>query len=80
MQYSIETSSLTKSFGEKAGVDGVDLHVPRGKIYALLGRNGAGKTTTIRMLLGLVRPTSGRIFLFGSDCKKQPEITYRKIG
>lgn len=78
--YAIETIGLTKNFGEKLGVNNLGLHVPQGKIYGLLGRNGAGKTTTMRMLLNLARPTSGTILLFGNDHKKQPDITYRKIG
>ncbi|HBL50766.1 MAG TPA: bacitracin ABC transporter ATP-binding protein [Firmicutes bacterium] len=79
-RYLIETIGLTKRFGEQLGVDNLELHVPQGKIYGLLGRNGAGKTTTMRMLLDLVKPTSGRIFLFGNDYKEQREKTYRKIG
>jgi len=78
--YAIETIGLTKKFGEQFGVNDLGLHVPRGKIYGLLGRNGAGKTTTMRMLLNLVQPTSGTILLFGKDYKKQPDKIYRKIG
>jgi len=78
--YLIETIGLTKKFGEQIGVENLGLHVPQGKIYGLLGRNGAGKTTTMRMLLNLVHPTSGTILLFGTDYKKQPDKTYRKIG
>nr|WP_010271591.1 ABC transporter ATP-binding protein [Paenibacillus senegalensis] len=78
--YVIETVRLTKQFDKQMGVKDLQLHVPRGKIYGLLGRNGAGKTTTMRMLLNLVRPTSGTILLFGEDYRKQPDKTYRKIG
>ncbi|MCL2386279.1 MAG: ABC transporter ATP-binding protein [Defluviitaleaceae bacterium] len=78
--YVIETIGLTKQFGGQFGVSNLGLHVPREKIYGLLGRNGAGKTTTMRMLLNLVRPTSGTILLFGDDYRKQQDKIYRKIG
>ena len=55
----IATAGLTKRFGSQAAVDGIDLDVPQGAVYGFLGPNGSGKTTTIRMLLGLVTPTSG---------------------
>ena len=61
----ISTSGLAKRFGDFKAVDGIDLRVPAGGVYGFLGPNGAGKTTTIRMLLGLVRPTSGVASLFG---------------
>lgn len=79
-QYAIETINLTKKFGDQHGVSDLGLHVPNNKIYGLLGRNGAGKTTTMKMLLRLIRPTSGAILLFGKDHKEQPSKTYRKIG
>jgi ABC-type multidrug transport system ATPase subunit len=63
----IETQGLTKHYGEAvAAVDGLDLRVRRGEVYGFLGPNGAGKTTTLRMLLGLVRPTSGRAVVLGA--------------
>ncbi|MDA8062649.1 MAG: ATP-binding cassette domain-containing protein, partial [Actinomycetota bacterium] len=55
----ISTHGLTKRFGSVLAVDGVDLAVPAGSVFGFLGPNGSGKTTTIRMLLGLVVPTSG---------------------
>ena len=61
-------------------VDHVNLHIPEGKIYGLLGRNGAGKTTIMKMMLQLVSPTDGKIMMFGKDCREQVEETYRKIG
>ena len=61
----IETRALTKRFGSRAAVDGVDLTVPAGVAFGFLGPNGAGKTTMIRTLLGLTRPTSGDISLLG---------------
>lgn len=63
----IEARGLSKVYGTFRAVDSLDLGVSQGEIYGFLGRNGAGKTTTIRMLLGLVSPTSGGVFLFGSS-------------
>jgi len=63
----VRTQGLTKRFRSgQVAVDGIDLEVPRGAVYGFLGPNGSGKTTTIRMLLGLVRPTSGQAWLLGS--------------
>jgi ABC-2 type transport system ATP-binding protein len=62
----IETDRLTKRFGNYPAVKEVSLNVGQGEIYGFLGLNGAGKTTTIRMLLGMIRPTSGSIRLFGA--------------
>ena len=62
----IATDGLTKRYrGDVLAVDGVDLRVARGEIYAFLGLNGAGKSTTIRMLLGMIKPTAGHAELFG---------------
>ncbi|HEX9058286.1 MAG TPA: ABC transporter ATP-binding protein [Ktedonobacterales bacterium] len=63
----IRTEGLTKRFGTRLAVNGVNLEVRRGDVFGLLGPNGSGKTTTIRMLLGLIWPTSGRIELFDMD-------------
>ncbi|MFZ1989209.1 MAG: ABC transporter ATP-binding protein [Alphaproteobacteria bacterium] len=63
----IEVEKLVKRFGDVAAVDGISFTVPRGATAALLGGNGAGKTTTIGMILGLVRPTAGRIRVLGHD-------------
>ncbi|MGW3964243.1 ATP-binding cassette domain-containing protein [Amycolatopsis sp. NPDC005003] len=62
----IDADRLTKRYGDVVAVDEVSFTVAPGEIYALLGLNGAGKTTTIRMLLGMVRPTDGRVSLLGS--------------
>ena len=59
--YSIETKNLTKKFKDKIAVNEVDLKINQGELFALLGTNGAGKTTTIKMLSGLILPTSGSI-------------------
>ena len=61
----IETSGLTKRFGDQVAVDALDLEVPAGSVFGFLGPNGSGKTTTIRMLLGLVTPTSGEVSMLG---------------
>ena len=61
----IETHSLRKAFGEKVAVQDLTLRVERGEVFGFLGPNGAGKTTSVKMLLGLVRPTSGEGYLFG---------------
>lgn len=79
-QYVIETKNLSKKYEGRAVVDGLNLHVPAGKIYALLGRNGAGKTTTMKMLLNLVRPTDGSLFLFGETSADFDRKNYNRIG
>ena len=61
----IETADVHKSYGTVQALAGVDLRIPRGVVCGLLGRNGAGKTTTIKVLLGMVRPTSGKASVFG---------------
>ena len=66
MKATIETNALAKRYGDVTAVDGVSLRVAPGEIYAFLGLNGAGKTTTIRMLLGMVRPTSGDAHVLGT--------------
>jgi len=76
----IKTEKLTKRFGRKLAVEGLDLAVPRGCVYGLAGRNGAGKTTTIRMLLGLLRPTRGSATVLGLDPKKKDVAIRRRLG
>ncbi|HWB58996.1 MAG TPA: ATP-binding cassette domain-containing protein [Chthoniobacteraceae bacterium] len=74
----IQTRGLTRYYGKKCVVNQLDLKIPRGLVYGLLGRNGAGKTTTIRMLLGLVEPTRGSATILGHDCGKlTPELRAR---
>jgi ABC-2 type transport system ATP-binding protein len=65
-EFSVEARNLVKDFGEKRAVDGVSLTVPTGSIYGLLGPNGAGKTTTLRMLLGIIDPSSGERSVLGN--------------
>ena len=78
MEYVIETKNLTKKYGSYTVVDNINLHVPKGKIYGLLGRNGAGKTTTMKMMLKLIKVTKGNINLFGEDFRNNN--LYKKIG
>ena len=66
----IETKNLTKKFKDKVAVNGIDLNIKQGELFALLGTNGAGKTTTIKMLSGLILPTSGKISIVNMDMKK----------
>lgn len=82
MNFAVETSGLTRMFGDQAAVDRVDLHVPAGTFYGFLGPNGAGKSTTIKMLTGLLAPTSGGISILGLnpfDIEQSLEIK-RRIG
>jgi ABC-2 type transport system ATP-binding protein len=76
----IETHGLTRYFGRKKAVDSLDLAVPRGCVYAMLGRNGSGKTTTIRMLLGLLEPTRGTAKVLGQDSRDLPPSVRGRIG
>ncbi|OAZ48776.1 ABC transporter ATP-binding protein [Paenibacillus polymyxa] len=80
MQYVIETKGLRKQFGMSIAVDDISLHVERGSIYGFLGENGAGKTITIRMLMRLIEPTSGEVFLFGERLEKGYPSIFSKIG
>jgi ABC-2 type transport system ATP-binding protein len=76
----IETVQLTRTFGEVRAVDALDLQVPRGEIFGFLGPNGAGKTTTIRMLVGLLRPSSGRVCVAGHDLTTEPLAARSRIA
>lgn len=76
----LRTEGLAKRFGEVRAVDGLDLTVAPREIYGFLGRNGAGKTTSIRMMLGLVRPTAGRVMLFGEEVARRRREAVRRVG
>lgn len=80
MEYIVETKHLTKSFGKEKAVSNLEMKIPKGEIYGFLGPNGAGKTTTIRMLLGLMRPTSGSVQLFGKDMKNNRIEILKNVG
>jgi ABC-2 type transport system ATP-binding protein len=76
----LELHSVFKSFGEITAVNDLSLTVDRGEMYALVGPDGSGKTTTIRMLCGLVKPTSGELRVLGFDAQKQKEEVKKRIG
>jgi ABC-2 type transport system ATP-binding protein len=75
----LQLRSLRKAFGRPA-VDGIDLSVRRGELYALLGPNGAGKTTTLRMVTGLLAPDSGQVEVLGIDLARDPAAAKRKMA
>jgi len=77
---SIEVNNLTKKFGSFTAVDKVSFNVVQGQIFGFLGANGAGKSTTIRMLIGVLEPTSGDALVGGYSIMKQPEMVKRNIG
>lgn len=76
----IEVRGLTKKFGSLTAVDNLDLNVYRGDVFGFLGPNGAGKSTTIRMLLSLIKPTSGSMKIFGKSIVKDRKEIFSKIG
>jgi ABC-2 type transport system ATP-binding protein len=80
MTYSIETTNLTKRFGKYTAVDNINLSVKQGEIFGFLGANGAGKTTAIRMLCGLLTPTSGSGHVAGFDIMKETPKIRTRIG
>ena len=79
-QLLIETQNLVKRFGEKLAVDNVSIQVSGGEIFGFLGPNGAGKTTTIKMIVGLLQPTSGTVKVAGFDVQKQPLMAKASNG
>jgi ABC-2 type transport system ATP-binding protein len=76
----IATHALNKTFGTLVAVERLDLSISRGEIFGLLGANGSGKTTTIRMLTGLLEPTSGSAEVAGIDVVREPEAVRRRLG
>jgi ABC-2 type transport system ATP-binding protein len=76
----IAIHDLVKEYGKFRAVDGVSLHVPPGEIHGFLGPNGAGKTTTIRLIAGLLKPTSGRIEVNGHDLARDPALAKASLG
>lgn len=78
--HAILTEGLTKRYGGALALDGLDLSVESGEVYAFLGPNGSGKTTTIRLLLGLHRPTSGRAEIFGIDAWRDPVAAHARVA
>ena len=76
----IETHELTRVFGSYTAVDRLNLSVPRGAIYGFIGSNGSGKSTAIRMICGLLPPTSGTAFVLGCDTAVHPERARQSLG
>ena len=76
----IQLDDLTRRYGRRRGVERVSLSVPAGALFGFLGPNGAGKTTTIRVMLGFLRPTSGRARIFGLDCWRDSKAIKRDVG
>ena len=76
----IRLTNLTKRYGSFTAVNGIDLEVPRGELFGFLGPNGAGKTTTLRMIAGILRPTSGSIQVGGVDVVANPMAAKSKLG
>ena len=75
MQTVIETKALCKQYGPHTAVDHVELHVPQGCVYGFIGPNGAGKSTTMKMLLGLIHPTAGRVRLLGQELTEKNRLS-----
>ena len=80
MSYIVQTHQLTKRYKQFTAVDNVSLNIKQGEIYGFLGQNGAGKTTTIRMMMGLIRPSSGDVRLFGDAVKPGAHRHLERIG
>ena len=76
----IEIADLSKQYGSRLAVDHLNLAVKQGDIFGFVGPNGAGKTSTIRMIAGLLQPTSGEIVVGGHSVHKEPEAVKRQIG
>jgi ABC-2 type transport system ATP-binding protein len=76
----LQTRALTKRYGERLAVDGLNLSVRRGEVFGFLGPNGAGKTTTIRMCLGLIHPTSGVVEIAGGDVAREGGRVLPRVG
>ncbi len=76
----VSATGLRKSYGDKTVLDGIDLHVPAGSVFALLGPNGAGKTTAVKILSTLVRPDGGELRVGGHDLATEPQAARAVIG
>jgi len=76
----IRFEALHKNYGRLVAVESLTLEIERGSVFGFLGRNGAGKTTTIRMMMGLLEPTSGTVILDGHDVRREPEAAKATIG
>lgn len=78
MDYILETRSLSKHYGRFKALDGMNMHVPKGAIYGLVGKNGAGKTTLIRLICGLQEPSSGSFTLYGTENRDKAIVKARR--
>ncbi|MGI9041718.1 MAG: ABC transporter ATP-binding protein [Gemmatimonadales bacterium] len=76
----IQLTDLTKRYGKFTAVDGINLQVPRGELFGLLGPNGAGKTTTLRMIAGILRPSSGSVLVCGTDMRESALQAKARLG
>jgi len=76
----IRLIQLSKKYGDFTAVDGIDLDVPQGELFGFLGPNGAGKTTTLRIIAGILRPTSGTVQIGGIDVSQDPIAAKMKLG
>src|SRR6476469_984298 len=79
-ELAIETAGLVKVFGDNRAVAGIDLAVPAGTVYGVLGPNGAGTTTAVRMLATLLRPDGGEARVFGHDVLREPDAVRRRVS
>lgn len=79
-EYAIHAEQVVKKFGDFTAIEGINLSVPKGSIYGFLGPNGCGKSTTIRVLTGLLSPTSGSVNVLGLEIPRQSEQLRLKIG
>ncbi len=80
MDTAIRAVGLSKRFGNTEALASLDLEVSAGEVFGYLGPNGAGKTTTIRLLLGMLRPTSGRAEIFGLDVQRDTVAVHRRLA
>src|SRR6267143_3966371 len=76
----IETHNLSKAFGNLVAVRDLELRIPKGTLFGFLGPNGSGKSTTVKMLTGILRPTSGEVFISGRSVVNSPLEVKKKIG
>ncbi|MCY9805365.1 ABC transporter ATP-binding protein [Vibrio scophthalmi] len=79
-EFAIQAKNVIKKFGDFTAIEGINLNVPKGSIYGFLGPNGCGKSTTIRVLTGLLSPTSGEVDVLGLEIPRQSELLRLKIG
>ncbi|MBR3772550.1 MAG: ABC transporter ATP-binding protein, partial [Clostridium sp.] len=80
MEHIVEFDKISKSFGKHKVVDEISFTIEQGELFGLLGPNGAGKSTTISMLSGLIKPSSGNIFVNGKNIEKYPQEGKKSIG